>query len=48
SVFYNESITANPDSDIEKVASTRLTAVEAKSSGKPVDAEHKKKRFLLF
>ncbi|MDB6127894.1 MAG: Tetratricopeptide 2 repeat protein [Verrucomicrobia bacterium] len=47
-VFYNEAITAYPDSDIAKVARTRLTAVEAKSSGKPVDAEHKKKRFLLF
>ena len=55
-VFYNEAITAYPDSDVAKRAKLRLVDVEAKSSGKPVapqgsapgDAPAKKKRFWLF
>jgi len=48
-VFYNEAITAYPDSDVAKLARVRLTAVEAKASGKPVEpAAKKKKRFWLF
>ncbi|QYM80176.1 outer membrane protein assembly factor BamD [Horticoccus luteus] len=48
-VFYNEAITAFPDSDVARRAKVRLTQVEAKAAGKPVPGEsHKKKRFWLF
>ena len=52
-VFYNEAITAYPDSPIAAVARQRLEQVEAKAAGKPVPAstpvgEKKKKRFWLF
>ena len=48
-VFYNEAITAYPDSEVAKLARVRLAAVEAKASGKPVEpATKKKKRFWLF
>jgi outer membrane protein assembly factor BamD len=55
-VFYNEAITAYPDSEVAKRAKTKLVEVEAKSEGKPVppeartpgEATPKKKRFWLF
>lgn len=54
-VFYNEAITAYPDSPIAKVARQRLDQVEAKAARKPAPAaapapatEKKKKRFWLF
>jgi outer membrane protein assembly factor BamD len=52
-VFYNEAITAYPESDVAKLAKTRLVQVEAKEAGKPVPADAtaapaKKKRFWLF
>ncbi len=51
-VFYNEAITAYPDSPVAKRAKQKLAEVEAKSAGKPapVDttAPAKKKRFWLF
>ena len=55
-VFYNEAITAYPDSEVAKRAKLRLTDVEAKASGKPIspegkapgDAQPKKKRFWIF
>ncbi|HNC23639.1 MAG TPA: outer membrane protein assembly factor BamD [Opitutaceae bacterium] len=47
-VFYNEAITAYPESDVAKLAKSRLAAVEAKAAGKPVEGETKKKRFWLF
>jgi outer membrane protein assembly factor BamD len=52
-VFYNEAITAYPDSDIAKRAKVMLVHVEAKAMGKPVpagtpDQPKKKKRFLFF
>jgi outer membrane protein assembly factor BamD len=58
-VFYNEAITAYPDSAIARRAKARLQDVEAKAAGKPLP-EHKpdpadnaapapkKKRFWLF
>jgi outer membrane protein assembly factor BamD len=53
-VFYNEAITAYPDSAVANQAKQRLVEVEAKAAGKPVpaapapDGEKKKKRFWLF
>ncbi|MEO6245444.1 MAG: outer membrane protein assembly factor BamD [Opitutaceae bacterium] len=53
-VFYNEAITAYPESAIAKKAKTRLVEVEAKASGQTVAATPgaevppKKKRFLFF
>jgi len=54
-VFYNEAITAYPDSAIASRARTRLTEVEAKVAGLPAPAtdastvpSEKKKRFWLF
>ncbi|MDB6095427.1 MAG: Tetratricopeptide 2 repeat protein [Verrucomicrobia bacterium] len=47
-VFYNEAITAYPESDVAKKAKVQLTAVEAKAAGKPVEKTPHKKRFLLF
>jgi outer membrane protein assembly factor BamD len=53
-VFYNEAITAYPESPVANLAKQRLTEVEAKAAGKPVPAapvapgETKKKRFWLF
>jgi outer membrane protein assembly factor BamD len=55
-IFYNEAITAYPESEIAQRAKARLADVEAKSSGKPVapegqapgDQPAKKRRFLIF
>ncbi len=47
-VFYNEAITAYPESPIAGRAKARLADVEAKASGKKVEGEPKKKRFWLF
>jgi outer membrane protein assembly factor BamD len=55
-VFYNEAITAYPDSEVAKRAKGKLLEVEAKAEGKPVppeakvpgEAAPKKKRFWLF
>ena len=48
-VFYNEAITAYPDSEVAKRAKLRLVDVEAGLAGKPVGPEDgKKKRFWLF
>lgn len=48
-VFYNEAITAYPDSEVAKRAKVRLVSVEAGLTGKPVGPEEgKKKRFWLF
>lgn len=53
-VFYNEAITAYPESKIAAIARDRLVAVEAKASNQPIPSlpgapgEPKKKRFLLF
>lgn len=48
-VFYNEAITAYPDSAVAQRAKQKLAQVEAKAAGKPVPGEpHKKKRFWLF
>jgi outer membrane protein assembly factor BamD len=55
-VFYNEAITAYPDSPIAARAKLRLADVEAKAAGKkiapqgkaPGDEAPKKKRFWLF
>lgn len=49
-VFYNEAITAYPESEIAKQARGQLNAVEAKAAGKPVETTPapKKKRFWLF
>ena len=51
-VFYNEAITAYPDSDVAHLARKRLDAVDAKASNKPLapnaPAPAKKKHFLLF
>jgi outer membrane protein assembly factor BamD len=54
-VFYNEAITAYPESSIAQRAKLRLADVEAKSAGQSVDPEgkapgdpEKKKRFWLF
>jgi outer membrane protein assembly factor BamD len=48
-VFYNEAITAYPDSDVAKRAKLRLADVENKAAGKPVAPQNGgKKRFWLF
>lgn len=54
-VFYNEAITAYPESEVANRAKLRLADVEAKAAGKPAPAEGKapgdqpkKKRFWLF
>lgn len=54
-VFYNEAITAYPDSAVAKRAKAKLVEVDAKAEGKPVPPEAKtpgeapkKKRFWLF
>lgn len=56
-VFYNEAITAYPDSEVAKRARAKLAEVEAKAEGKPITPEMKaqgeapgtkKKRFWLF
>src|SRR4029077_1547115 len=55
-VFYNEAITAYPESEIAKSAKLRLAEVESKATGKPIapegkapgDAQPKKKRFWIF
>ena len=49
-VFYNEAITAYPDSEPAREAKAKLAQVEAKVSGKPVQVEpvKKKKHFLFF
>ena len=52
-VFYNEAITAYPESDIAKHAKVMLAKVEAKALGKPAphdpnDPVKKKKHFLFF
>ena len=53
-VFYNEAITAYPDSDVAKHAKVMLTQVEAKAAGQPAPASpaspapKKKKHFLFF
>ena len=56
-VFYNEAITAYPESAIAKRAKLRLDDVEAKASGKPIAPEgkapgdatpEKKKHFWIF
>jgi outer membrane protein assembly factor BamD len=45
-VFYNEAITAYPDSTVAVLAKKRLAEVDAKASGQPSGV--KKKRFWLF
>ncbi len=53
-VFYNEAITAYPESTIAKKAKARLVEVEAKAAGQPAPVTpgetppEKKKRFLFF
>ena len=49
-VFYNEAITAYPDSDVAKDARVHLAAVEAKAAAaaNPSAAPKKKKHFLFF
>jgi len=53
-VFYNEAITAYPESTVAARARARLTEVEAKASNQPLPAKTasgepaKKKRFLFF
>lgn len=51
-VFYNEAITAYPDSPVAARAKQKLAAVEAKAAGKPAPKDNtppaKKKRFWLF
>jgi outer membrane protein assembly factor BamD len=50
-VFYNEAITAYPDSDVAKHAKVMLVQVEAKAAGQPAPkspGEPKKKHFLFF
>ncbi len=50
-VFYNEAITAYPDSEPAREAKVKLAQVEAKAMGKPVPGEpakKKKKHFLFF
>jgi outer membrane protein assembly factor BamD len=53
-VFYNEAITAYPESTIAQKAKARLAEVEAKAAGLPAPAAPgeaapaKKKRFLFF
>lgn len=54
-VFYNEAITAYPESAIAQKAKGRLAEVEAKAAGQPAppkpgeaQAAPKKKRFWFF
>jgi outer membrane protein assembly factor BamD len=47
-VFYNEAITAYPDSAVAKRAKQRLLLVDAKASGTLLPVEAKKKHFLFF
>ena len=50
-VFYNEAITAYPESDVAKHAKVMLAKVEAKAAGQPAPttpAEPKKKKHFLF
>jgi outer membrane protein assembly factor BamD len=47
-VFYNEAITAYPDSAVAKRARQRLVLVDAKASGTLLPTEPKKKHFLFF
>jgi outer membrane protein assembly factor BamD len=47
-VFYNEAITAYPDSAVAKRAKQRLVQVEAKASGTLLPTQEKKKHFLFF
>jgi outer membrane protein assembly factor BamD len=47
-VFYNEAITAYPDSAVAKRAKQRLVLVDAKASGTLLPTEPKKKHFLFF
>jgi len=53
-VFYNEAITAYPESAVAAKAKARLAEVEAKASGQPAPAAAagaapaKKKRFFFF
>lgn len=47
-VFYNEAITAYPDSDVAKKARERLTQVEAKANAAASSGGVKKKHFLFF
>jgi outer membrane protein assembly factor BamD len=47
-VFYNEAITAYPDSVVAKRAKQRLILVDAKASGTLLPTEPKKKHFLFF
>ncbi|MBM3853691.1 MAG: outer membrane protein assembly factor BamD, partial [Verrucomicrobia bacterium] len=54
-VFYNEAITAYPESAIASRAKARLAEVEAKAANQPppapaasAEAPKKKKRFLFF
>lgn len=50
-VFYNEAITAYPDSPVARRAKQKLAEVEAKAAGKPAPADStpaKKKRFFFF
>jgi outer membrane protein assembly factor BamD len=47
-VFYNEAITAYPDSDVAKRARVRLADVEAKASAAARAGGIKKKHFLFF
>ena len=53
-VFYNEAITAYPESAVAAKAKARLAEVEAKANGQPAPAKApaaepaKKKRFFFF
>jgi outer membrane protein assembly factor BamD len=47
-VFYNEAITAYPDSAVAKRAKLRLVQVDAKASGTLLPTQEKKKHFLFF
>jgi outer membrane protein assembly factor BamD len=53
-VFYNEAITAYPESTVAAKAKARLVEVEAKAAGQPAPKESgapppaKKKRFFFF
>lgn len=49
-LFYNEAITAYPDSDVAKHAKLQLAKVESAVTGKPLpgEPEKKKKKFLFF
>jgi outer membrane protein assembly factor BamD len=47
-VFYNEAITAYPDSAVAVRAKQRLVQVDAKASGTLLPTQEKKKHFLFF